>query len=71
MANAAAAVARRKARVEDGSGSRDNTFPFNQQDFEQLGGGGSLPPHSLHELKLDLNRLKVSPMARRDEILAQ
>ncbi|XP_068455589.1 calpain-2 catalytic subunit-like [Clinocottus analis] len=36
MANAAAEVARRKARIEDGTGSRDNAVPFNQQNFEQL-----------------------------------
>ncbi|XP_063333233.1 calpain-8 [Pelmatolapia mariae] len=36
MANAAAHLARRKARVEDGAGSRANAVLFNQQDFEQL-----------------------------------
>ncbi|XP_071328332.1 calpain-2 catalytic subunit-like [Trachinotus anak] len=36
MASTAAELARRKAREEDGTGSRANTIPFNQQDFEQL-----------------------------------
>ncbi|XP_047435245.1 calpain-8 isoform X2 [Mugil cephalus] len=36
MANTAAELARRKARHEDGIGSRSNVVPFKQQDFEQL-----------------------------------
>ncbi len=36
MASTAAELARRKAREEDGVGSRANAVPFNQQDFEQL-----------------------------------
>ncbi|XP_044200140.1 calpain-8 isoform X2 [Thunnus albacares] len=38
MASTAAALARRKAREEDGTGSRANPVPFNQQDFERLRG---------------------------------
>uniref|UniRef100_A0A668RWH4 Uncharacterized protein n=1 Tax=Oreochromis aureus TaxID=47969 RepID=A0A668RWH4_OREAU len=36
MASTAAHLARRKARVEDGAGSRANAILFNHQDFEQL-----------------------------------
>uniref|UniRef100_A0A673ABF6 Calpain 8 n=1 Tax=Sphaeramia orbicularis TaxID=375764 RepID=A0A673ABF6_9TELE len=36
MASTAAELARRKAREEEGAGSRANTIPFNQQDFELL-----------------------------------
>ncbi|KAM6942172.1 calpain-8 [Lycodopsis pacificus] len=36
MANVAAELARRKARDKDGTGSRNNAVPFNQQNFEQL-----------------------------------
>ncbi|TMS00963.1 Calpain-1 catalytic subunit [Larimichthys crocea] len=36
MTSMAAELARRKARVEDGTGSRANAVPYNQQDFEQL-----------------------------------
>ncbi|XP_028446274.1 calpain-2 catalytic subunit [Perca flavescens] len=36
MANTVAEMARRKAREEDGAGSRDNAVSFNQQSFEQL-----------------------------------
>uniref|UniRef100_A0A671UHX5 Calpain 8 n=1 Tax=Sparus aurata TaxID=8175 RepID=A0A671UHX5_SPAAU len=36
MANTAAELARRKAREEEGAGSRANAVPFNQQDFERL-----------------------------------
>ncbi|XP_044044792.1 calpain-8 isoform X1 [Siniperca chuatsi] len=36
MTSTAAELARRKAREEDGAGSRANAVPFNQQDFEQL-----------------------------------
>ncbi|KAM9362627.1 calpain-8 [Symphorus nematophorus] len=36
MANTAAELARRKAREEEGAGSRAHAVPFNQQDFEKL-----------------------------------
>lgn len=36
MASTAAELARRKARLEDGVGSRSNIVSFNQQNFEQL-----------------------------------
>uniref|UniRef100_A0AAZ1XLK1 Calpain catalytic domain-containing protein n=1 Tax=Oreochromis aureus TaxID=47969 RepID=A0AAZ1XLK1_OREAU len=36
VAGSAAHLARRKARVEDGAGSRANAILFNHQDFEQL-----------------------------------
>uniref|UniRef100_A0A3Q1H5N5 Calpain 8 n=1 Tax=Acanthochromis polyacanthus TaxID=80966 RepID=A0A3Q1H5N5_9TELE len=36
MASIAAELARRKARLEDGAGSRSSAVPFNQQNFEQL-----------------------------------
>ncbi|XP_030583240.1 calpain-8 [Archocentrus centrarchus] len=36
MASTAADLTRKKARLEDGTGSWSNVVPFNQQDFEQL-----------------------------------